>query len=246
MKDKKNSLKAEIVYGVHALIEVLKAKKRKLLSIYTTKPLPKSWDRVKQYLPKSIPNIQYVSRDVLDRISGCKDHNNILAWVTPFKYRQKIFDPAQSPYLLMLDSIQDVRNVGAILRSAYCTGVNGVILCKSHGALLTSAAFKASAGLAEHLDIYLVNSTHQAIHELKNSGYNIYVATLGGQSTLITEYKEPLCVIIGNEETGVNKEIKSAGVNIMLPQKVHDISYNASVAAGILLFIISTRLSIIK
>ncbi len=231
----------ELVFGVHSIVEILKAKKRKLLSIYTTKPLPKAWERVSPYLPKSIGNIQYVSKDILDRMAGTIDHNGILAWVTSFKYSSKPFDSAKKPFILLLDSVQDVRNVGAILRSAYCAGATGVVLCKTQGAPLTAAAHKASAGLAEYLDIYLAPSAKHAVLELKKAGYNMYMSALGGKSVLETDFKTPACIVVGNEATGISKDIQELGIPVMLPQKTPDISYNASVAAGIFLFLVGTK-----
>lgn len=238
---KKTETKGELIFGAHAIIEVIKAKRRKVLSIYTTKPLPKSWDRIKPYIEKQSINTQYVSRAILDRMAGTTDHNSILAWVTPFKYQTKPFDPSKKPFILMLDAVQDVRNLGAILRSAYCTGVQGIVLCKTQSAPMTGAAFKASAGLAEYLDIYLAPTMKHAVIEHQKAGYNFYMAVLGGENATTIEYKQPLCLVIGNEATGIAKDIQAMGNKITLPQKDTDISYNASVAAGILLFLISTK-----
>lgn len=243
---RKSDVKGELIFGAHAIIEVLKAKRRKILGIYTTRQLPKSWDRVQPYLSKQPINIQYVDRGILDRMAGTTDHNSILAWVTPFKFQTKPFDPKQKPFILMLDAVQDVRNLGAILRSAYCTGVQGVVLCKTQSAPLSGAAFKASAGLAEYLDIYLAPTMKHAVQEHKNAGYNFYMAVLGGQNAMAVEYKAPACLVIGNEATGIAKDIQSMGNKITLPQKTADISYNASVAAGILLFVMSTKIKVLS
>jgi len=230
----------ELIYGAHPIIEVLRAKRRKLISVYTTKPLPKAWNRVSRYLPKSVPNIQYVSRDVLDRMTGSSDHMGIAAWVGPFGYRKKLFDPEKHKFILLLDSVQDVRNLGAILRSAYCTGVDGVILCKKGAAPLSAAAFKASAGLAEHLEVYLAPSLKHAVLELKRLGYNMYMTVLeDGKNAMEVSYEKPLCLVIGSEATGIAKEIRQHGELITLPQRDPDASYNASVAAGIFLFLLS-------
>jgi 23S rRNA (guanosine2251-2'-O)-methyltransferase len=237
-KDQKN--KYEMLYGAHSLIEFLKAKKRKLYSIYTSKPLPKAWHRIEKYLPTSIPNIQYVSRDVLDRMAGTQDHMGIVALVAPFQFKSKSFDSKQKSFVLLLDAIQDVRNLGAILRSAYCTGVDGVVLCKKGGAPLTAAAHKASAGLAEHMDIHIAPSMESAILELKKSGYHMYMSVVeNGKNAAKINYEFPLCLVIGNEEIGISKNVQKSGELITLPQRSSDISYNASVAAGILLFLIS-------
>ncbi len=241
VKDTSKTRIGELLYGAHPIIEMLKAKKRKLLSLYTTKPLPKSWDRIAPYLPKSVANIKYVSRDILDRMAGTPDHNSIVAWVTPFKFVSKVFDPAKKPVVLVLDSIQDVRNVGAILRSAYCTNIDAVVMCKTQAATLTQAVIKASDGLAEYLDIYQTGSLKQAIAELKAAGYTMYMAVLNGKSATQVEYKQPMGLVIGNEATGISPEITKLGIPVTLPQRNSEISYNASVAAGILMFLVSQK-----
>lgn len=236
----------EVVYGAHPLIELLKAKRRSIIALYTTKPLPKAFDRIAQYLPKNFKGINYVGKDVLDRMVGTSEHMGVVAYVSPFKFASKVFDPAKKPFILLLDSIQDVRNVGAILRSAYCTGVSGVVLCKTKAASLTPAALKASAGLAEHLDIYCAPSLKHAVLELKKSGYHFYMAVLDGKEASTCEFKQPACLVIGNEAVGITKEIRELGQAITLPQRSADISYNASVAAGILLFLMSNKLNALK
>lgn len=241
-KSDKRKSENELIYGAHPIIEVLRAKRRKLISIYTTKPLPKSWNRVKKSLGRLTPNIQYVSRAVLDRMTGTTEHMGIAAWVSPFPYRKKFFDPEKQKFLLLLDSVQDVRNLGAILRSAYCTGVDGVIICKKRSAHLTAASIKASVGLSEHLEIYIAPSLKHAVSELKRVGYSLYMAVLeNGKNAMEIDYKKPLCLVIGNEAIGITKEILSQGELITLPQSDPDASFNASVAAGIFLFLLSQR-----
>jgi 23S rRNA (guanosine2251-2'-O)-methyltransferase len=232
----------EMIYGAHPIIEVLKAKKRKLFTIYTTRSLPKAWDRLVRYLPAQKPQINYVDRSVLDRIAGCTDHNGVIAQVAPFKYTSKVFDPTKKPFILLLDSLHDVRNLGAILRSAYCMGIDGVVLCKTKAAPLTAAAFKASAGLAEHMDIYAASSLKQAVAELKQAGYGFYMAVLDGKDATTVDYKQPLCVVIGNEAVGITPEIRKMGIPITLPQRSPDISYNASVAAAMVMFLVSMKI----
>lgn len=242
---KTKSIKKDVVYGAHPIIEMLKAKRRTLYSIYTRQPLPRAWERIERYLPKSIPNIQYVDKNVLDGIAQSVEHMGVVALVSPFKYRSTMFDPKTHPFILLLDSIQDVGNLGAILRSAYCSGISGVVLCKSHAAPLTPAVCKASAGLVEHLDIYLAASIKHAMIEIKKAGYTMYMAVLDGTPAFDVDYKKPLCLVIGNEATGITKDIRSEGVPISIPQRSSDISYNASVAAGILLSIISHKIRIL-
>lgn len=241
-KHAEKMVKGEMLYGAHPIIEMLKAKRRKLISLYTTKPLPKAWDRIAPYLPKHVGNIQYVTRDVLDRMVGNQDHNGIIAWVSPFKFASNFFDPQKKPFIILLDSLQDIRNFGSILRSAYCTGADGIVICKTKAAPLTPAVFKASAGLAEHLDIYQAASLKHAIAHLKQAGYHFYMAVLDGKDATKVEYNKPLCLVIGNEAAGISQEIQKMGEAITLSQRTPDISYNASVAAGILMFLISKKI----
>ncbi len=241
MIKKSEKTQQQIIFGVHAILELLRAKKRTITTLYTTKPTPKVWDTIAPLLSRAT-TIQYVTRDVLTRIAGTSDHQGIVAWATPFIATKTFFNPHTHKLLLMLDGIQDIRNMGAILRSAYCTNIDGVIITKKNSAPLSGAAFKASAGLAEHLTIYEAATAQTAVQELKKAGYNLYLATLAGENALCVPYQAPLCLIIGNEAKGISPDILAAGTCITIPQKTTDISYNASVAAGILLFLLATRI----
>jgi 23S rRNA (guanosine2251-2'-O)-methyltransferase len=238
MKQKSTQKAQELVFGIHPIIELLAAKRRKLYTIYTTKPAPKAWETIAPLLGRDT-QVQYVTREVLARIAGTTDHQGVVAWAAPFVFRKKFFESTKSPFLLMLDSIQDPRNLGAILRSAYCTGVDGVLITAKSSAPLNAVALKSSAGLAEHLEIYEAPSAISALQELKKGGYPIYLAALGGEDATKICYKEPLCLVIGNEAVGISKNLLSFGTQVELPQRTSDISYNASVAAGILLFLIA-------
>lgn len=233
-----------MIYGIHPVIELLKAKKRKMQTIYTTDPEPKAWSEIVPLLPTYV-NVKHVTKDALTKIAQTTDHQSVVALAAPFVIRKKFFDAKKSPFLIMLDGIQDPRNLGAILRSTYCTGLNGVIITSKSSAPLNAVALKSSAGLAEHLEIYQTTSIQNAITELKAAGYNIYLAALDGQDTTTVEYEMPLCLVIGNEAVGISKSILGQGTKIRLPQIKSDISYNASVAAGILMFNIAHQKKII-
>ena len=237
---KNNQVVGELIYGIHPIVECLKAKRRKLISIYTTKPHPRAFEQIERLLPHSRIPIQYVSHEILHKMAGSTDHQGVIAWVQAFPFRSKPFDPERQKFLVMLDSIQDPRNVGAIIRSAYCAGADGVVLCRKSGAPLTGAAAKAAAGLCEHMEIMLAPSPVSAALSLKEAGYNLFMAVFNGEVATQVHYKEPLCLVIGDEAIGISKEIARFGTPVTLPQRSADISYNASVAAGILLFHIGT------
>lgn len=233
----------ELIYGVHPIIECLKARKRRLLSLYVAQPEPKGWKRIKPMLPSHMRTIQFVSRDVLTRMAGTSDHMGIVGWVEPFVYETKPFDKTLHKRVLVLDGVQDVRNMGAILRSAYCTGFTAVLIPKKGNSPVTAAALKASAGLAEHLAIYMVPKVPHTLTELAAMGYSIYPAVVeGGRDARDIRFEAPLCIVIGSEEGGVDQAVRKMGTSVTLPQRDTS-SYNASVAAGILLFLSSFGVS---
>jgi len=152
--------------------------------------------------------------------------------------RKKFFDADKQPFLVMLDGMQDPRNVGAIIRSAYCTGVDGVILLQKGASPITPTVLKSSAGLAEHTDVFIAPSAAAAVQELKKAGYAIYVSLLDAASKKLdtVSFSSPLCMVIGSEGAGVSAQAAQAGQHVYIPQRSTAISYNASVAAGILLY----------
>jgi 23S rRNA (guanosine2251-2'-O)-methyltransferase len=149
------------------------------------------------------------------------------------------------PLILILDEIQDPHNVGAILRSAECSGVNGVILTKHHSATITSTVAKVSAGATEHLKICHVTNLSQTIDELKKNGFWIVGSSLKTVSPSNAElknyseidYKMPVALIVGNEEKGIRKLTASkCDFLVKIPMSGKLQSLNVSVATGIILF----------
>jgi 23S rRNA (guanosine2251-2'-O)-methyltransferase len=242
MISKKKTVAGELIYGIHPIVELLKARKRKLISLYTVRSEPKGWQHIKQVWPDYHVPIQYVAREVLTKMSATSDHQGFVAWTESCNYRKKMFSAEKAPFVVLLDGIQDPRNVGAILRSAYCARVDGVIITQKHSAPLNAVSVKSAAGLSEHLDILMVPSIEYAINELAKAGYNVYTTTFGGMNALTAEYKSPLCVVLGSEGHGVSKMLLNYGTQVTIPQRSADISYNVSVAAGIMLVTIASKI----
>ncbi|MBN1549305.1 23S rRNA (guanosine(2251)-2'-O)-methyltransferase RlmB [Candidatus Babeliales bacterium] len=243
MTKKRVELQTELLYGLHPVHEVLLARRRKLVRLYTTKPEPKGFAQIKKLIQNQRVPIQYVPRATLASMAQTTDHQGVVAYAAPYPFRKKPFDTQKHPFLIMLDGIQDPRNLGAILRSAYCIGVDGAMVTQKQSAPLNAVALKSSAGLAERLEIMMVPSAQAAVHLLKESGYSLYLATTDkAHNALEVSYAKPLCVVIGSEGQGITTAILHEGERIQLPQVADDVSYNASVAAGILLFLIRHRI----
>jgi 23S rRNA (guanosine2251-2'-O)-methyltransferase len=142
------------------------------------------------------------------------------------------------PLILILDSIQDTHNVGAILRSADCSGADGVIITKHNSAPINETVVKTSAGASEHVKISQINNLAQAIDELKQNGFWIVGSYLEGAKDYTTvDYKIPVALIVGNEEKGIRKLTADKCDHLVrIPMKGKIQSLNVSVATGILLF----------
>ena len=153
---------------------------------------------------------------------------------------------SQYPLLLILDSIQDTHNVGAILRSADCSGVDGIIITKNNSAPINETVVKTSAGASEHVKITLINNLAQTIDELKQKGFWIVGSYLeGAKDYTKVDYKVPIAVIVGNEEKGIRKLTADKCDHLVrIPMKGKIQSLNVSVATGVLLFEILRQRSI--
>ena len=129
-------------------------------------------------------------------------------------------------------------NVGAILRSAECSGVNGIIITKHHSATITSTVTKVSAGATEHLKICQANNLSQTIDELKEKGFWIVGSSLeNAKNYTEVDYKIPIALIVGNEEKGIRKLTASkCDFLVKIPMSGKIQSLNVSVATGIILF----------
>ena len=142
------------------------------------------------------------------------------------------------PLILILDSIQDTHNVGAILRSADCSGVDGVLITKHNSAPINETVVKTSAGASEHVKIAQISNLAQTIDGLKQNGFWIVGSYLEGAKDYTTiDYKIPIAVIVGNEEKGIRKlTADKCDHLIRIPMKGKIQSLNVSVATGVLLF----------
>lgn len=230
-----------IIFGIHPVIELLRAKKRKIIRLFTTTPTPKQWHEIQALLPAYPIDIKHTSREQLSLIAGTTDHQGVVAYAQPFPFYSKPFDTNKYPLIVLLDGIQDPRNMGAIIRSASCTNVQGVLITQKNSAPLNAVALKASAGLAEHIPIRYVPSAEVAASELRTAGYSIYCGLFEGTDARTVTFSGPCALVIGSEGIGISEPLKKIGIPLTLAQRAPDISYNASVAAGILLFLMASQ-----
>ncbi len=187
--------------------------------------------------------ISQLSLSKFEQLAEGKNTQGVIALKSSQKYfslDQIIFSAKNSPFplLLLLDSIQDPHNLGAILRTAECAGVDGVIITTNNSASITDLVEKISAGAVSHLKICKVNNMIHVIEQLKKEGFWIVGTHLKGEKNYSgLDYKMPTALIMGNEEKGIRKLVAdNCDFLVKIPMKGKINSLNVSVSTGIILF----------
>jgi 23S rRNA (guanosine2251-2'-O)-methyltransferase len=148
------------------------------------------------------------------------------------------FEEGRSPLLVLLDGITDVRNFGAIARSAECAGADAIVFSSLNSAPVNAVAIKASAGALMHMPVCRVHNMVTTVKNMKNYGIKIIAASEKGR-TVYTEYdfNEPTAIIMGAEDSGIDTALlKISDYMVNIPMKGKVKSLNVSVASGVLLF----------
>ncbi len=180
------------------------------------------------------------------KFKSYSDHPNTQG-VIALKSEQKFFQldeiiieskKEKYPLILILDSIQDTHNLGAILRTAECCGVNGIIITKHNSAPVNATVVKTSAGATEHVKLCTVNNLVNTLEVLKKNGFWIVGSTLENSKNYTEpDYKIPVALIVGNEEKGIRRlTAEKCDFLVGIPMKGKIQSLNVSVATGVLLF----------
>jgi 23S rRNA (guanosine2251-2'-O)-methyltransferase len=171
-------------------------------------------------------------------------HQGVIAWASLLQYVElqdgisHVVEQGETPLFLMLDGVTDVRNVGAIARTALCCGAQGLILPTSHAASLTEEAVKASAGALLKIMLCRVPSVPQAVDILRLNGIQILGTQMHGSVPVFeSNMTVPTAIVMGAEDTGISKDVlKRADQLIRIPMAKSFNSLNVSVAAGMILY----------
>lgn len=184
-----------------------------------------------------------VPLEKLDRITR-KNHQGVIAFTTPVTYHKvdmltpTLFEEGRNPLYVLLDGVTDVRNFGAIARTAECAGVDAIIIPSKGSVSVTADAVKTSAGALMSLPVCREDNIERTIKYLRDSGFKIVGATeKGNNDYTMVDYSGPCCIIMGAEDTGIPREhlaLCSHWACIPIVGKIE--SLNVSVAAGILIY----------
>lgn len=187
--------------------------------------------------------IQEVSRQKLDEISQTKNHQGVIAIVSAHNYVEVddilavAKERQEDPFLLLLDGITDPHNLGAILRTAECAGMHGVVIPKRRSVGLNATVGKTSAGALEYMPVARVTNIVKTMEYLKKQGLWIACADMKGLDHFDTNMKGALALVIGSEGDGVSRLVKeNCDFTVSIPMYGKISSLNASVAAGLLMY----------
>ena len=232
-----------MIFGIRAVIEAIKAG-RDLEKVFLQKNL--QGDLAKelwQELKGTLTPISKVPPQKLDSFTR-KNHQGAVAFVSPVKYYtaetlvQRLYEEGRAPFIVMLDGVTDVRNFGAIARTAECMGADGMIIPTKNSAQINSDAVKTSAGALNYLPVCRVESLAETIQYLNDSGLKAVACTEKSEESLDQlDLRDPTVLVMGSEDIGISEEVLNAcdlKARIPLLGKVQ--SLNVSVAAGMFMY----------
>jgi len=237
-------MKVQYIIGRNPVLEVLKTEKE-IEKIYIAKgELKGSIKKIINIAKDKNIVIQYVDKKKLNQIAQGVNHQGVAALVTPYDYTSiddilnKARETNKPPFIVILDGIEDPHNLGAIVRTAECAGVHGIIIPKRRAASVTETVYKSSAGAVEHMLIAKVSNISTTIDRLKKEGLWIYGADAAGENYYFdTDLKGPVALVIGSEGKGLSKLVKEkCDFLIKIPMFGKVSSLNASNAASILIY----------
>jgi 23S rRNA (guanosine2251-2'-O)-methyltransferase len=235
--------KDNIIYGIWPVIEAMKSGKE-IEKVLIHKGLRgEGFHQLHSHLKELEIPFQFVPPEKLNRLTR-QNHQGVVAYISEISY-QKLesvipfaYEHGKVPLLVLLDHITDVRNLGAIARTAECAGVDGILLPEKGSAQVNQDAIKTSAGALYKLPVIRYQDSREAITFMKNSGLKIIAATeKAGFGYTQADMTKPMALILGAEDTGISDDlIKMADELVMIPVMGEIQSLNVSVAAGVILY----------
>ena len=231
------------IYGIRAVIEAVNAGKT-IDRVFLQKGLQGTlYKELLATLQGPQIATQYVPIEKLNRMSK-KNHQGVIATLSPVEYQDfeelviGVTESGKVPLFLVLDHLQDVRNFGAIVRTAECTGVSGIIIPKRGSVSVTADAVKTSAGAVFRVPICKVDNLIDAVYYLQGSGIRVVAATEKTNNLLYSEdFSTPLAIVMGAEDVGISGGVlKVVDSRVKLPMAGEIGSLNVSVACAVFLY----------
>ena len=224
------------VEGRNAVLELLKTEKT-VDKILMQRGAEKSAGRIFAMAREKNIRVQFANGRALDRESETGRHQGVIAFVSDYEYAD-LFDllakKEGARFVIVCDGVEDVHNLGSILRVAECAGADGVIIPKNKSAQVTGAVVRISEGAAEHLKVARVPGVNYAVDKLKENGYWVYGLEADGEDIYSCDLRGDIALVVGGEDSGISALTrKKCDKIVSLPLCGQVNSLNASVALGI-------------
>lgn len=232
------------IFGIRAIIEAIESGST-MNKVYLQKGLRGSlFFQLEKLIKEKKISISMVPVEKLDRLSKNSNHQGAVAQISPVEFHDleelidTVLESKKTPLFLLLDQLSDVRNFGAIIRTAECTGVNGIIIQKDGSAPVNAETIKTSAGAAFKIPICKVDHIKDALFLLQAAEIKTVAATEKTESSLYNiNLNQPMAIVLGSEHRGVNPSIlKMVDYKAKLPLLGEIESLNVSVACGAFLY----------
>jgi 23S rRNA (guanosine2251-2'-O)-methyltransferase len=250
MREKKSNQEEEknFIFGIRAIIEAVEAGKT-IDKLFIQKGLHNDlfselWKLVRL---KRI-NYKHVPLEKINRLTR-KNHQGVFAFISPIDFHNiedvvpALYEEGKNPLILVLDRITDVRNFGAIARTAECAGVDTILIPEQNAAAINADAIKTSAGALHNITVCRTWNLKLSLQFLKDSGIQLVACTEKTQDNMYKpDYTPPTAIIMGSEEDGVSPEfLKMCDARAKIPMNGKIASLNVSVATGVILYEVIRR-----
>ncbi len=243
MNKSKTATGKDLLIGTRPVLEALQAGKE-IDKIFIQKGLQsQTFSELWPLIQEHEVTYQYVPVEKLNRITR-KNHQGVVAFTAAVNFHKleeivaRAYENGEDPLLLMLDRVTDVRNFGAISRTAECVGAHGIVIPTRNSAPVNFDALKTSAGALNYIPVCREKNLKESIEFLKNSGIKVIACTEKAENLVYhSDLSGPACILMGSEENGISPEyLKLVTHSVKLPMHGNIGSLNVSVATGAILY----------
>jgi 23S rRNA (guanosine2251-2'-O)-methyltransferase len=235
--------KNQFIYGIHSIFEAIRANKH-FEKIYIKRGFKSEMlGELSIFLSENTIPFQYVPVEKLNRITR-KNHQGIIAQVSEIEYVNieklipVIYEKGEAPFIIILDRVTDIRNFGAIARTAECAGVDAIVIPNKGAAQINSDAIKTSSGALHSISVCRTINLTETVRFLKNSGLQIVAVTEKAEDFYYNaDFTSPVALILGAEDKGINSDLlRSTDKSVKIPMFGSVGSLNVSVAASVVIY----------
>lgn len=231
-----------IVEGINCATELLKAN-YPMEKIIINKESTNKVEQIIELAKSKNIEIEYVDKSGIERLTKSKNSQGVACFVKNYKYYsvndilQDAYNNGKEPFIIILDGVVDPHNVGAIVRTAECAGVDGIIIAQNRACEINETVFKTSAGAIAHIKVAQVVNISQTIEKLKEKNIWVYSLEAGNNSIYDTNLTGPIALVVGSEGYGVSRLVnKTCDGTISIPLNGNVNSLNASNAGAIAMY----------